>query len=164
MAKANGASKIIATDINDYRLKAAKAFGADAVFKADKYTPEVLKKINDGRLADVVIVCAPAPQALEQALKSIDRGAVLLFFAAAGKDATLTFDINNLFWRNEATLISSYAGTPDEHIEALRLIRDRKIKVKEMITHRLPLNEIQKGFKLVVDAKESVKVIIEPQR
>ena len=39
-----------------------------------------------------------------------------------------------------------------------------KIKVKEMISHRLPLAEIQKGFKLVVEAKESVKVIIEPQK
>ncbi len=164
MAKTNGASKIIATDINDYRLKAAGQFGADAVFKADKYTPQEIMKINDGRLADVVILCAGAPQAVGQALKSIDRGGTILFFAAAGKDATLTFDINNLFWRNEATLISSYAATPDEHIEALRLIRDRKIKVKEMITHRFGLTDTQKGIKLVAEAKESIKVIIEPQK
>lgn len=164
MAAANGASKIIATDINDYRLKAAQTFGADAVFKADKYAPEELKKINDGRLADTVILCAGAQQAIEQALGSVERGGTVLFFAAAGKDAKLTFDINNLFWRNETALMSSYAASPDEHIEALRLIRDNKIKVKEMITHRLPLTEIQKGFKLVSEAKESIKVIVEPQK
>ena len=164
MAKANAAAKVIATDVMGYRLKTAKDLGADVVFEAGKYNPEELRQINDGRLADLVILCAGAPQAIEQALKSIEIGGTILFFAAAGKDATLTFDINKLFWRNEITLTSSYAATPDEHIEALRLIRDRKINVKEMITHRFGLADTDKGFKLVAEPKDSIKVIIEPQR
>ena len=71
--------------------------------------------------------------------------------------------INKLFWRTEITLTSSYAGTPEEHLEALELIRQRKFNILEMITHRLKLSEIQHGFQLVAQAKDSLKVIIEPQ-
>lgn len=163
MAKLNGAKKIIATDINDYRIKAAKKFGADLTINATEHTPGVVTGINDGRLSDLVILCAGAPQAIEQALNSVDKGGTILFFAAASKDAALTFDINKLFWRNEITLTSSYAASPEEHLEALKLISKREIKVKEMITHRFGLADTQKGFKLVAEAGESIKVIIEPQ-
>jgi len=164
MAKVNGASKVIATDIVDYKLKAAKKFGADNVFKSSEYAPEKLSKINNGRLADLVILCTGAPQAIGQAMKSVDKGGTILFFAAAGQKQTLAFDINDLFWRNEVTLTSSYAASPEEHLEALKLIGEGKIKVKEMVTHRFPLGKTQEGFKLVTEAKESIKVIIEPQK
>lgn len=164
MAKQNGASKVFATDIVDYRLKCAKNFGADAAFDAREYAPEKLRKLNGGRLADLVILCAGAPQAIEQALKSVERGGAILFFAAANQGANISLDINEIFWRNEITLTSSYAASPKEHLEALRLISERKIKVKEMITHKFGLTDAQKGFKLVAEAKESIKVIIEPQK
>ena len=45
-----------------------------------------------------------------------------------------------------------------------RLIRSKRVSVNRMITHRLALNEAGLGFKLVSEAKESMKVIIEPQR
>jgi len=155
MAKVNESAKITATDINDYRLNYAKKLGADGAVKAGDYKPEPV---------DLVILCAGAPQAIEQALKSVDRGGAILFFAAAGKDETMTIDINKMFWRNETTLTSSYAASPSEHLEALGLIARREINVKEMITHRFGLTDAQKGFKLVAEARESVKVIIEPQK
>lgn len=164
MAKLNGASKIFATDIIDPKLKAAKDFGANEVFNARNYGPETLKKLNNGRLADIVVLCASAAPAIEQALKSVDRGGAVLFFAAANKDTKIPLDINEIFWRNEITLTSSYAASPEEHLEALKLISGRKVNVKDMITHRFGLTDTQKGFKLVAEGKESIKVIIEPQR
>ena len=41
---------------------------------------------------------------------------------------------------------------------------NKRVNVKDIITHRLPLEDAGKGFKLVAEAKESIKVIIEPQR
>lgn len=164
MAKANGAASVFATDVIDYRLNFAKRSGADGVFNAKEYHPDKLKQLNGGRLADLVILCAGAPAAVDQAVRSVDRGGTVLFFAAANKDLKFDFDINEIFWRNEITLISSYAATPQEHIEALNLISSGKVKVKELITHRFGLADAQKGFKLVTEAKESIKVIIEPQK
>ena len=65
-------------------------------------------------------------------------------------------------WRNELTITSSYGAAPDDLEEALELIKHNKIDVKSMITHKLPLENIQEGFKIVAEAKESLKVVVEP--
>jgi len=164
LARARSFGKIIATDINDYRLKMASKFGADLTIHAKENIPEEVKKFNDNRLGDLVILCTGAASAIEQAFKSVDRGGTILFFASTEEGLKFSLSINEFFWKNEAALMSSYAANPQEHLDALELIRDRKVNVKDMITHRLGLNEIQNGFKLVSEAKESIKVIIEPQK
>ena len=65
------------------------------------------------------------------------------------------------FWRNEITITSSYGAAPDDLEEALELIKNKKINVKDMITHTFPLEKIQEGFRIVTEAKESLKVIVE---
>ena len=93
-----------------------------------------------------------------------ERGGVALLFSAAQKDACLPISTNDIFWRTEATILSSYAASPRDLKEALDLIAKKKIIVRDMITHRLRLDEIQKGFDLVVKPQNSLKVIIEPQK
>lgn len=163
-ARSLGARQVVATDVSRYRLDAAKTFGADHVFDAKEYSPGKLKDINGGMLADTVILCAGARSAVEQALDSVERGGTVLFFAAAEKDLTLPKPINEIFWRNEVTLTSSYAANLREHLEALDVIRARKVNVKDMITHRFGLADAGKGFKLAAEAADSLKVIIEPQK
>lgn len=164
LAKARSFGKIIATDINDYRLKEALKFGADHVINAKEDVPQKVRELNNGCPADFVILCAGTRTAIEQAIKSLDRGGVILVFASADEGFNLSLPMNDFFWRSERSMISSYAANPDEHREALKLIKSKKINVKDMITHRFGLAEIQKGFKLVSDAKESIKVIIEPNK
>jgi len=164
LARALGAGLIIATDIVDYRLKAAKKFGAKHAINARENVPEFIKDVNDGRLADLVIVCTGATSAIEQALKSVDRAGTILFFAPTKEGVTMPFSINETFWRKDVILTTSYAGAPVDHHIALKLIKEKRVNVKDMITHRLPLSETGKGFKLVAEAKESIKVIIEPQK
>jgi L-iditol 2-dehydrogenase len=164
MAKARSFGKIISTDINDYRLKMASKFGADLTVHAKENVPENVRAFNDNRLADIVILCTGAASAIEQAIKSVDRGGTILFFASTEEGLKFSLSINEFFWKNEVTLMSSYAANSKEHLDALELIRDKKVNVKDMITHRLELSEIQKGFKLVSEAKESMKVIIEPNK
>jgi L-iditol 2-dehydrogenase len=164
LAAALGAGRVIATDMIDYRLAAAKQFGADCVIKASEDVPAKLKELNEGRLADYVIVCTGAASAITQALMSVERGGTILFFAPTDRDATIPLSINKLFWRNDITLTTSYAGDRADHVAALHLIQARRVKVKDMITHRLSLSETGLGFDLVAKASDSIKVIIEPQR
>ncbi|HOY10410.1 MAG TPA: alcohol dehydrogenase catalytic domain-containing protein, partial [Candidatus Omnitrophota bacterium] len=56
-AKAVGAGRIIAVDINAYRLRMAKQLGADAVIDAKEDVPELVREMNGGWLADLAIVC-----------------------------------------------------------------------------------------------------------
>jgi L-iditol 2-dehydrogenase len=164
LAAALGAGRVIATDMIDYRLEAAKRFGADCAIKASEDVPAKIKELNEGRLADSVIVCTGAVSAIAQALKSVERGGTILFFAPTDRDATIPLSVNELFWRNDITLTTSYAGDPSDHVTALQLIQAKRVRVKEMITHRLSLSDTGLGFELVAKATDSIKVIVEPQR
>jgi L-iditol 2-dehydrogenase len=164
LARTSGAGYIMATDIVDYRLEAARKFGADVAVQAKEYTPDHLRRAADGRLADLVVICSGAMSGINQALQSVERGGTVLFFAPTKPGITIPVSINDLFWRNEVTLTSSYAGSPADYAAALELIRAGKVRVKEMITHRLGLGETGLGFQLVARAQDSLKVIIEPQR
>jgi L-iditol 2-dehydrogenase len=164
LARALGAGCVVATDVASYRLKAARQFGADATFHAEDNLPTHLRQVNQGRLADVVIVCTGATSAITQALQSVARGGTVLFFAPTAPGITIPLSINDLFWRNEITLTTSYAGSTADYATALELLRARRVNVDEMITHRLSLKETGIGFQLVANAQDSIKVIIEPQR
>jgi len=161
-AKSKDISRIITSDINEYRLNLAKKFGADFVVNAKEAKvdlPSAIKRINENRLADVVILCTGAIQAVHQAYKCVDKGGKILFFATPEPSVPVTVPIND-FWRNEIKIFTSYGASPDDMQEALDLISSRRITVSDMITHKLPLAEIQEGFRLVADAKDSLKVIV----
>ena len=149
IAKIKGA-RVIATDINDYRLKKANEFGADEAVHADKL-PDIK--------ADRVIICTGSYKAVEQAFRCIDKKGIILFFAIPDKDIAVPVPD---FWRNELTVTSSYGAAPDDLKEALALIADKQIDVKSVITHKLPLRRIQEGFKTVIGAGKSLKVVLEP--
>ena len=161
LAKSKGIKKIIAVDVNGYRLNSARRFGAAHVFNANENIIEKIKEVNDNRLADVVIVCTGALSAAKQALQCVDKGGTILFFAVPKPDEKLEIPIND-FWRNEIKIMTSYGAAPNDLKESLDLIMDNKINFNDMVTHRIKFQEIQKGFDLVAEANESLKVIVEP--
>jgi L-iditol 2-dehydrogenase len=164
LARGLGAGRIIATDISQYRLDAAQRFGADITIHASEDIPARLRDVNSGRLADTVIACTGAISAIEHALRSVDRGGTVLLFAPTDPGVTIPLSINDLLFRNDITLTTSYAGSPADYQTALDLIATGTVPVRQMITHRLGLADTQEGFRLVAEADESIKVIIEPQR
>jgi L-iditol 2-dehydrogenase len=164
LACALGAGRLMATDISDYRLEAARRFGAEATFQADEDLPARIREVNEGRLADFVIVCTGAKSALLQVLEMVERGGTVLFFAPTDPGVTIPVSINELFFRRDTTLTTSYAGSPADYQTALRLVRAGNLPVRQMITHRFSLAEASLGFQLVAEAKSSIKVIIEPSR
>jgi len=164
LARTLGAGRVIATDITDYRLEAAERFGAHVTIRAEEDLPTRLRQVNQGRLADLVIVSTGATSAILQALESVERGGTVLFFAPTNPGITIPVSINKLFWRNDITLTTSYAGSPADYQTALELIRAGTIPVLQMITHRLGLAETGLGFQLVAEAQNSIKVVILPQR
>jgi len=147
MAKLKKA-KVIATDIDEYRLKKAEGSGADEVYNANE--ERIIK-------ADRIIMCTGAMSAFEAAFRYIDRKGIIMLFAIPNKNISIPVED---FWRNELSIVSSYGAAPVDLEEALGLIRDRSINVMDMITHRVRLEDIQKGFKIAGEAKDSLKVIV----
>jgi len=163
LAKLKGVQRIVAADINPYRLKLAKKFGAHYTINAKENLPQKLKEINEGKPADQVVICTGAKQAALTSLECVDKGGTILFFAVPDPTVKIPVPITQ-FWRNEITLKTSYGAAPRDLEESLEILAQRKVKVTDMITHKLSLQQTPKGFRLVADAGESLKVIIEPNR
>jgi len=68
----------------------------------------------------------------------------------------------NRFWTQDVRVLTAYYAGPPDLAEALALLADGTITVAELVTHRLPLAEIARGFALVQGGRESLKVIINP--
>ena len=162
LARAQGA-RVLATDISEYHLRAAREMGAHATIHATENVPNRVRELNEGRLADLVIVCTGAPPAVTQALHSVERGGTLLFFAPTADGVTVALPLFD-YWRNEISVLTTYAAAPQDIAQSIGLLRARRVRVRELITHRLGLTETPKGFELMTHGQECIKIIIEPQR
>jgi L-iditol 2-dehydrogenase len=161
LAKLRGAEKVFATDINDYRLEQAKNFGADAIFKASDNVAMRVRENNNHLAPDIIIVCTGAISAANQALECAGPGSKIIFFAVPEPGVKLEVDINK-YWRNEITIMTSYGAAPEDLQDSYLRILSKSIKVSGLITHRFPFSNALEAFKVVCDAKSSLKVILEP--
>ncbi len=163
LARAFNAAAIIATDVSSYRLERARQFGADHVVAANEDVPAFVRKVNDGRLADVVILASGALPAARTALRSADRGGTVLFFAVPKPGETVDVDFNP-FWRDDVTIKTCYGAAPIDNLQALELIRRGSVTVTDMVTHRFGIDEIDKAFLTGAQPDGCMKVIVEPNR
>lgn len=155
-----GAGHVVATDLSSYRLERARCAGAVPVHGSQN-PEDALRRISDGHLSDIVVLCTGARSAAEQALRCVDRGGTILFFAPTPPGNTIPLSVND-FWRNEVTVTTAYGAAPRDLRAALDFLRSGRIEVRDMVTHVLHLREIVEGFRLVAEAGESMKVIVEP--
>jgi L-iditol 2-dehydrogenase len=157
-----GQCRVIATDIDRKRLEYAAKMGADITIDAAENVADRLAAENR-RLADVVILCTSAISAVDQAWKCVDKGGVIVFFAVPHPEIKVSIPIND-FWTRETKIITSYYCGPPDIETAIKLIETRTIKVEDMITARLPLRDAAEGFRMVIEGKKSLKVIIRPHQ
>jgi len=154
---------IAATDVNPKKLELAGKAGAQILIPAGDDVQSVPARLirETGRKADVVILCTGALPAVEQAWHSVDKGGSVVFFAAPGPEKSVVIPIND-FWTKEVRVLTSYYCGPPDIREAIGLLASGKIEVDSLVTHRLPLEKIAEGFALLLEGKDAVKVIIEP--
>jgi L-iditol 2-dehydrogenase len=160
LARARGAYPIVAIDTSEPRRRMALRFGAQCALSPHEDAGAELRRLA-GRMAEVVIVCAGVLPAFRQALEIFEPGGTILAFAVPPPGEEMPFVLFD-FWKKGGRLVSTYAGALADCREALGLIAAGAVPVEEMITHRLPLEEIQRGFDLVLKGGEALKVIIRP--
>jgi L-iditol 2-dehydrogenase len=162
LARLWGAAKIVVTDLVDYRLQMALRLGADAAIHAGE--DDVLarvKQLNEGRGADVVLVCVGHLQVMEQALALVEKGGTVLLFAPTPPSVTLAVSPHRLLFE-EVTVTGTYSCTPQETRLSLKLIQAGRISVRDLITHRFDLSGVGEAINLAAQAQESLKIIITP--
>ncbi len=161
-AKANGATWVGMTDLTEYRLNLSAEYGADFVLDGREDVAAEVKRVNNNGV-DLVIVCTGAISAFQQALEAVDDGGTILYYAPTTPGETFPLDVLE-FWNKQVTITSTYANSPQDAREAIEMIKNKRVNVVPLITHRLGLAETAHGFKQVAEAGESMKVVIYPHQ
>lgn len=160
----NFGARVIACDLVDERLEVAKEVGAHDIVNSSKESDalEKIKELTNGRGADSVIVAVGSTKAIEFGIKAAGIQGKINIFAGSYPPTTFNLDPNEIHYK-ELSVIGSHDFTPHHFTVALKMVEFGMVKVKPLISHEFPLEEIQKGFDTVVN-REGLKVIIRIKR
>lgn len=155
-----GAGRIIGADLVSYRLDKAREFGADHVVDVSREDLiERTEVITEGHMADIVIVGPNSVQAMEQAFEAVSRGGTVVLFTPAKPGEVLNIDPNDLYFK-DISIVTTYSCGPDDTRQALRFIERGIVTAQKLVTHRFPIDEAEKAFRITAEAKDSLKCLI----
>jgi len=161
LARLHGAGAIMGADGIAPRRAKALELGADHAFDAVSLA-ESVRAATDGEGADVVIVGPGSVGAMNAASECVAPGGTIVLFTPLPPDARWPMPVHDLYFK-DVRVVCSYSAGPEETREALRVL-EGGFAVARLITHRMSLDDVQKAYKLVADAGETLKVIVYPHR
>ena len=109
--------------------------------------------------ADLVVFTAGGGKVFQKSFDWIrDGGALNLFASLSDRPTEVSLDA---LYHHEITVFSSYSPSPQDLIEAHRLICEAKVQVEPLVTHHLGLHEIKAGIEAMIGF-QALKVVIHP--
>jgi threonine 3-dehydrogenase len=161
IARAAGASLVIATDTEPYRLELARTMGAHlALDAADPATVDRIRKATGGDGVEVVLEMSGAQAALDQALSVITRGGRISLLGIFGQPVRL--DISNLVIEQGLRIHGVFGRRIYDTWERTQaLLRSGALDVSPILTHRFDLADWERGFALIA-ARHAGKVVLVP--
>src|SRR5271163_3157968 len=160
LAKYEGA-EVYASDPMPGRRAASLRFGACEVFDPTKQNmQQEMRERTGGRGADVVLVAVPYPALVPEALALARPGGRVLLFAHNDPVLQLEFPAAAV-GVEEKEILGSYSASVDDQAESATLVFERRLPVRELISHRFPLEQISEALELAAHPQDNtLKVVI----
>ncbi|HRA50797.1 zinc-dependent dehydrogenase [Actinotalea sp.] len=163
LARARGAKRVFLVELSRERLDLAAAVVTPdaAICGAETDVVAAVLAATEGRGADVIITAAPSGAAQEEALKMVAPGGRISFFGGLPKDNPIIALDSNVVHYKELMIMGANGSSPAHNRQALAMIADGSVPVADLITHRLPLDQVLEGIEVVKNGS-GIKVTIEP--
>jgi alcohol dehydrogenase len=152
-------SQIVAVDLSDARLEAAKQFGADVTVNNSREDPLSVIKDLTGRLgADVAIEAVGVPASFELAVKMARPGGRIANIGLHGEAATLHLEEQ---WIRDITITTGLVDTSSVPT-LMRLITTGQINARQFITHHIGLDDFEEAYDVFARAADTaaLKVVL----
>jgi L-iditol 2-dehydrogenase len=153
---------VVVIDLDEDRLKFAKALGAARVAKPGEEAEAAVAAITQGTGVDTVFDTVGGAKTLAAGIDLTRAGGSVVLFAHAPEGATAGFDLNALF-KSERRIVATYSGALNEQARIFDLLVSGKLDPSSLVTHTMPLDDFDKGVALVVERK-ALKVLFTPSR
>jgi threonine 3-dehydrogenase len=161
IARAAGASLVIATDTEPYRLELARTMGANLALDAtDPSTAVRIRDATGGDGVEVVLEMSGAQAALDQALSVITRGGRISLLGIFGQPVRL--DVSNLVIEQGLRIHGVFGRRIYDTWERTQaLLRSGTLDVTPILTHRFDLADWERAFELIA-SRHAGKVVLVP--
>lgn len=158
--KAFGAKLVVASDPIERRQNIARKLGADNVIDPNNGSIEKYVRDHVGEIGlDGVFDCAGLELTLKQALNITKNGGEIVITALFGKDPVFPI---SLLQRGEKKLLGTQMYVREDFEVAIQLVKDKKIKIDDMITHRFELDHVDEAYHLAISNSHDVgKIVID---
>jgi len=150
---------IVAVDLADTRLDAAKQFGADVVVNPSRQDPaQAIADLTDGLGADVAIEAVGLPETFEMCTSLVRPGGHVANVGVHGKPATLHLED---LWTRNVTITTGLVDTWSTP-RLLKLLGTGELAAERFITHRFPLEEVMEAYDVFSKAADTgaLKVLL----
>ena len=150
---------VVAIDLSDARLDAAKQFGADVVVNPSREDAlEVVRGLTQGLGADVAIEAVGVPATFEQCTALVRPGGTVANVGVHGAPATLHLEE---LWIKNVTITTGLVDTYSTPT-LLRLLGSRQVDMGRFVTHRFPMSEFLQAYEVFANAADTqaLKVVI----
>jgi L-iditol 2-dehydrogenase len=152
-ARALGAETMLAVEPDSDRRRVALAFGAAAAFSPE----EAARDLTNA--ADFVVIGPGHPEVIQQALAYVRPGGTAILFTPTPTGVPTPLDLGDLYFR-EISLVPSYSCGPDDTRLAYELLRQGKVRPEGLVTHRFPLQDIQRAYDTARRGGSVLKVLV----
>jgi L-iditol 2-dehydrogenase len=152
-ARALGAKRLIAVEPDLGRRQLALSFGAVEALTP----PQAAQGLRHG--ADFVVIGPGHSEAIRQGLAYVRPGGTAILFTPTPTGVTTALDLGELYFR-EVSVVPSYSCGPEDTRQAYELLREGRVGVEALVTHRFPLQEIQKAYETARAGGAALKVLI----
>jgi len=158
-AKLYSPGRVIAIDLADTRLDAAKRFGADLTINNGSEDPiAIIRELTEGLGADVVIEAVGVPTSFELCTELVRPGGHVANIGVHGKPATLHLES---LWSRDVTITTGLVDTSSTPT-LLRLVASHQINAGQFATHHFSMGDMLEAYDVYSRAAETgaVKVVI----
>lgn len=157
--KARGAHTVIMVGRSRDRLDVASRLGADRVWSTQDGDPaEAVARWTGGQMANVVFEATGNAGVLPDVLNCAGRGARVVLSGIFHADSTIAPAV---IVRRELSVIGSFCYTWEDFEESLWLLARGKITIRQIVTHVLPLDQMEQALQLIRE-RRAIKVILQP--
>ena len=160
VAKAMGAHPVILTGTRDNRLQIGKELGADHVVNIRKVNDviQAVKDLNGGKGVDYVVECSAAPNAVNEALKMVNRGGKVCLAAFPHGEASV--DIAHIVRNNIYVYGIRGEGKSATH-RAEAFMKQKRFDATKIHTHTFALEDLPTAIRYAKDrVEDAIKVVV----
>ena len=161
LVRALGAGWVGGTEISPLRRAAAERGGIHVT--VDPRDSGAVKSAVDagtgGRGVDLAVVATGHPAVVRSATELVRRGGTVNLFGLPEAGSHLETDLQDLYLRG-IRVIPSYATTEPDLAEVHRMVVAGRLHLSDLVSHRVPLAEIQEAFRRAGRPDESLKVVV----